>query len=161
MTDDTFTQGILAMRETLYRVSYGLLRQEQDRYDAVQEALARAWEKRHSLRDERYLRTWVVRILINECHTLLRRQKPMASLDALPDHPAPPADADPDIHDAILALPDTLRLPLLLHYMEGYSLREIASILRIPPATVGTRLHRARHQLRLLVGHQEEVPIHA
>lgn len=154
MTDEAFTQGILAMRQTLYRVSYGLLRNEQDRRDAVQEAITKAWEKRQTLRDDQYLKTWVIRILINECHTQLRRQKRTHPMDALAESPAPP-DADPALHDAVLALQEQFRLPIMLHYMEGYSLQEIADMLRIPLGTVGTRLHRGRLQLRGALGEEE------
>lgn len=150
MQDDAFAQGILAMRQSLYRVSYGLLREEQDRYDAVQEALAKAWEKRHTLRNIEYLRTWVTRILINECHNIQRRQQRVAPVDALDACPAPPV-ADATVHDALLALPQALRLITVLHYMEGYSIKEIARMLHIPAGTVGTRLHRARAQLRRML----------
>ena len=159
MTDEVFAQAMLGMRKTMYRVSYGLLRQEQDRLDAVQEALARAWEKRAALRDDRYLRTWLVRILINECHNIQRRQGRDVALYAL-QHDASnsiPADADMDAHDAVLALPQALRLPVILHYMEGYSLQEIANMLRLPLGTVGTRLHRARRRLRSCLTDDEEV----
>lgn len=151
MTDEAFTQGILDMRETLYRVSYGLLREEADRRDAVQEALSRAWEKRHTLRQAEYLHTWIVRILINECHNIQRRQHRVMPMETLPEREAPP-DTDPDIHDAILALPDKLRLPVMLHYMEGYGIREIAQMLHLPQGTVGTRLRKARQMLVQAVG---------
>lgn len=159
MTDEAFAQAILGIRETMYRVSYGLLRQEQDRMDAVQEAMARAWEKRASLRDDRYLRTWLVRILINECRNIQRRQGRDAALLAFQHHALEsiPAGADKGAHDAILALPQALRLPVILHYMEGYSLQEIADMLRLPLGTVGTRLHRARRKLRALLDDDEEV----
>lgn len=162
MDDASFAQAILAMRRTLYRVSYGLLAEEQDRLDAVQEALARAWEKRRTLREERYVRTWVVRILINECHTILRRRKRLFSLDAQPERSVPEG-ADAALHDAVLSLPDALRLPIILHYMEGYSIQEIARMLRLPHGTVATRMHRARAQLRRTLGEEaiEEVSPHA
>lgn len=156
MTDDAFAQAIVAMQDTLYRVSFSLLRQEQDRLDAVQEALAKAWEKRGALRDEGYLRTWVVRILINECRNIQRRQGRAAAFAAQGDTENPPPDADPDVHAALLALPTALRMPTVLHYIEGYSLQEIAGILRIPLGTVGTRLHRARKQLKRSIGDFEE-----
>lgn len=156
MTDEAFAQGIVDMRQTLYRISYGLLRQEQDRRDAVQETLARAWEKRQTLREEGYLRTWVTRILINECYNILRHQQRVRPTEDLP-LPAPPPDADPDVHDALLRLPDKLRLPVMLFYMEGYTIREIAALLRLPQGTVGTRLHRARLRLGAELGDWEEV----
>ena len=72
MTAAEFSDQVLLMEPMLYRVAYGLLLNRTDCADAVQEALLRAWEKRRSLRDESLFRTWLVRILINECYTLLR-----------------------------------------------------------------------------------------
>lgn len=162
MEDGAFAQAILAMRQTLYRVSYGLLPEEQDRLDAVQETLARAWEKRRTLREDRFLQTWVVRILINECHTILRKRRRLFPLDHQPAWTAP-EDADAALHDALLALPDTLRLPTILHYMEGYSIQEIARMLHVPHGTVATRMRRARVQLREALGEDEieGVSLHA
>ena len=55
----------------------------------------------------------------------------------------------PELADALEALPEKLRLPLTLHYLEGFSVEEIARILRIPAGTVKSRLHQARSQLRV------------
>jgi RNA polymerase sigma-70 factor (ECF subfamily) len=70
MTGEAFAKAVTGMTQTLYRVSCSQLPNEADREDAVQEALRRAWEKRGSLKDDRYLRTWVVRILLNVCHDI-------------------------------------------------------------------------------------------
>ena len=70
MRNEEVTQAILGMTDTLYRVACAQLRQRADREDAVQECLRKAWEKRHLLRDERYLQTWVIRILLNEWNVI-------------------------------------------------------------------------------------------
>jgi RNA polymerase sigma-70 factor (ECF subfamily) len=144
MTDDVFAERIVAMMQTLYRVSYAQLRQACDRDEAVQEALCKAWGKRRQLRDERYLQTWLIRILINECRNLQRRG---AREETFEEPPAPP-DADRAAHDALLSLPDKLRLPAALYYIEGYKTHEIAYILHIPQGTVKSRLSAGRRALR-------------
>ena len=68
MTNERFAEEIIALTDTLYRVSYSILRDKYDREDAVQSCLEKAWKKRRTLRDERYLKTWLIRILINECY---------------------------------------------------------------------------------------------
>ena len=83
MNNEEFTRAILAMTDTLYRVAATQLRQRADREDAVQECLRKAWEKRHRLREERYLQTWVVRILINECRMLCRRSARMVPMEEM------------------------------------------------------------------------------
>lgn len=158
MNNETFAQRIVAMQETLYRVSYSILPQAADREDAVQEAIGKAWQKRDTLRDPRYMQTWVVRILINECYAILRRKKREWPTDAPPAH-TPPADADLQLHDLFMALDDALRLPAVLYYIEDYQTAEIARILRLPQGTVKSRLYRARKQLRAMLDPQE-VPAH-
>ena len=67
-----FADRVHAMQEKLYRITYGQLRDEQDRKDAVQEAIFKAWKNRGRLRDETLFETWLIRILINECHNIQR-----------------------------------------------------------------------------------------
>jgi len=153
MTDEAFVQAITAMIRTLYRVCYAQLRSAQDREDAVQEALCRAWEKRSQLRDERYLNTWVIRILINECRNIQRKSRNDEELAEIPVL----QDVDKELHDAILNLPEKLRLPLVLHYMEGYRVKEVATILRIPQGTVKTRLAAGRRELKKLLSEEGSI----
>lgn len=73
MDREQFTSAVLAAEPTLYRVAKTMLRSEHDCADAAQQAILRAWEQLDSLRSTRYFKTWLVRILINECSTILRR----------------------------------------------------------------------------------------
>ena len=77
MTSEAFAKAVTEMVQTLYRVSCSQLSVGADREDAVQETLRKAWEKRASLKDERYLHTWVIRILLNVCHDIRRERKRM------------------------------------------------------------------------------------
>lgn len=156
MTAVEFSNQVLLIEPMLYRVAYGLLLNRTDCADAVQEALLRAWEKRHTLRDESLFRTWLTRILINECYSMLRRRRHAVPLDEVPEPVAPP-DADPVLHDAIARLDKNLRLPVVLHYMEGYSVSEVASLLRLPAGTVKTRLFKARKILRMQLIDEDQI----
>lgn len=82
MTGDAFAEAVTGMVQTLYRVSCSQLSLEADREDAVQETLRRAWEKRASLKNERYLQTWVIRILLNVCHDIQREKSDIYSYSA-------------------------------------------------------------------------------
>lgn len=155
MNSQQFADRVLAIEPMLYRVAYGLLLNRTDCADAVQEALLRAWEKRGTLREESYFSTWLTRILINECYSLLRRRKKAIPLEELPEPVAPPS-ADRELHDAIARLDRKLRLPVVLHYMEGYSVSEVADMLRLPSGTIKTRLFKARKILRLQLIDEDE-----
>lgn len=148
MTKDEFTRRITAMTKTLYRVSYGLLRSEADREDAVQETILKAWEKLPALRQETYFQTWVVRILINECRAIGRHRSRIVSMEDIPltDPARPPEDRA--LRDAILNLPEGYRMAVILHYIEGFSVEETAGLMHAPVGTVKTWLYRARKNMK-------------
>ena len=148
MTERAFTERVRMLEGPLWRIAWAMLRNGADCDDAVQESLLRAWRRIDSLRDESTFDAWLMRILVNECKSLLRRRarRPLTPLDAAPEPAAPAENAA--LRDAIFALPLNLRLPLLLHYMEGYSVKETARMLRLPETTVHWRLHAARKRIR-------------
>lgn len=150
MDKQEFSRRVNAMMDRLYRISYGQLREEQDRMDAVQDALLSAWENRHKLRRPEHFETWLVRILINCCHNRQRDRQRTAPLEAAPEIAVcdPPASPDPELRDAVLSLPEKQRIVIILHYMEDYTVDETARILKLPRETVRTRLRRARTALR-------------
>ena len=147
MTNEAFTEAIIRMTPTLYRIARGQLMIEADQQDAVQEAIRRSWEKRGSLKNERYLQTWVIRILLNVCHDIQRHGKREFPVDEIPDRPLEAPDYT-DLRSALFRLKDKERVPVILHYIEGYDVRHVAEILRIPAGSVKTRLMRARAHLR-------------
>ena len=120
MDKQEFSRRVNAMMDRLYRISYGQLREEQDRMDAVQDALLRAWMNRHKLRRPEYFETWLVRILINCCHNRQRDQRRTVPLEAAPEAAVgdPPAIPDFELRSAILSLPEKQRIVIILHYME-------------------------------------------
>ena len=88
--------------------------------------------------------------MINSCKETLRRQKREAPTADFPDAAAPQG-ADPALWESLRALDEKYRVTVILHYRDGYGIREIASILRIPESTVKTRLSRARQQLKSIL----------
>lgn len=150
-----FADRVHAMQERLYRMAYGQLRDEHDRKDAVQEAILKAWKSRDRLRDGAYFETWLIRILINECHNIQRAGRRVVPVETLPERPyieEQMEGGDAELREAVLALPEKLRLPVMLHYIEGYTTEEAAVILRVPVGTVRSRLKRAREQLKEALG---------
>lgn len=149
-----FIASAQAMERSMYCIARSYLRCEADCEDALQNALLRAWEKRSSLREERYFRTWLTRILINSCKETLRRQRRESPSADFPEAAAPQG-GDPALWESLRALDEKYRVIVVLHYRDGYSVREIASILRVPESTVKTRLFRARQQLKSLLKREE------
>lgn len=150
MDKDFFVKEIEAHSGMLYRVAYTILRNDDACKDALQDAALKAWEKRGTLKELRYFRTWITRILINTCYDTQRKRRRMVSIEDVPE----PQVAAPDISlaMALQSLPEKLRLPLVLYYSEGLTYAEIAQTLRLPMATVRGRIHRAKGQLRKELG---------
>ena len=150
MDKDFFVKEIEAHSGMLYRVAYTILRNDDACKDALQDTALKAWEKRGTLKELRYFRTWITRILINTCYDTQKKRRRMISIEDVPE----PQVAAPDISlaMALQSLPEKLRLPLVLYYSEGLTYAEIAQTLRLPMATVRGRIHRAKGQLRKELG---------
>ncbi len=153
MTKDQLGSLIIASEDSLYHVAKTLLREDADCADAIQEAIVSAFTKLHTLRSDEYAKTWLTRILINECYDILRKQEHEASIEEenMPDSEAAEPNAGQDyseLYEALETLSDEMRICITLFYMEGYSIREIASILEVNENTVKSRLSRAKARLR-------------
>ena len=153
MDKDAFAARVTAMQQSLYRVAASYLRGEADRLDAVCEAVARAWEKRGTLRDERLFATWLTRILIRECVNIQRRQRRTVPVEALPEQAQEDdSDAVRSLREAMETLPQRQRTMVVLHYMEDYDVREVARIMGTTRGAVCAGLSRARDALRRRIG---------
>ena len=150
-----FTQKLLESEPMLYRIACALLRSEADRQDAMQETALKAWKNRASLREEQYFRTWISRIMVNECHNLHRKNSRYVPVEELPDRPAPDS-GEQETRLMLESLPEKQRVPLVLHYLEGFSLEEIAQVQHISLALVKYRMHQARKALRVEWNGKEE-----
>ena len=146
MDQERFVQQIEAKADSLYRVAWAILANNTDVSDALQETALRAWQHRGKLRNQQYFGTWVTRICINVCRRMKRRRRPLLSLEDAVTAASPPPDMTLSL--ALHALPEQLRLPLMLQYTEGMSYQEIARVLAIPESTVRGRIARAKQQLR-------------
>ena len=157
MDKETFSRQVTALQGSLYRVAASYLRGESDRLDAVSEAIAKAWEKRRTLRDERLFRTWITRILIRECVNIQRKQRRSIPVETMPEGETQEADGRiAQLSDALEQLPQRWRTMIVLHYMEGYGVAEIAAMLRTTKGAVCGGLSRARSRLKELIGEEIE-----
>jgi RNA polymerase sigma-70 factor, ECF subfamily len=147
MTKERFTQEILSQSDTMYGVARTYLRSYADCADAVQESILKAWAGLPTLRKEQYFRTWIIRILINECKNMLKKQKRTVSAAEFPETAILP-EADNVLYETMMTLEEKYRIPLVLYHCEDYTAQEIAQILRLPKGTVTSRLARGREILK-------------
>jgi RNA polymerase sigma-70 factor, ECF subfamily len=159
---------IKANNRRLYRLARGILRNDGEAEDVVQETYVRAFTRLADFRGESSLSTWLSRIAMNEALGRLRRQRPGVEISSLPQgmleaqiiqFPLASAADDPEksmaqreiqhvVEGAIDELPEPFRLVFITRVVEGMNVEETAEILDLKPETVKTRLHRARAMLR-------------
>ena len=126
--------------------------------DAAQEAFLRAYLDLRRLRNAAAFPAWFRRIVLMRCNRMTRRKKlttvPLesasyvASTDVSPDETLASKDLRDDVSEALRTLPQAESMALVLHYLRGYSYREVAEFLDVPISTVKSRLHSARRRLR-------------
>ena len=161
MTKENLGKLILESERQMYLTAKTILHNDQDCGDAIQEAIVKSFQKIDTLRQDKYAKTWLMRILINECYSLLRRESRYVSMEEMKELSLGEAEEEKDYSDlysAVKSLKEELRIPVILYYGEDFSIREIAQILEITEGAVQKRLFRARMQLRDRLM-QMEVPI--
>jgi RNA polymerase sigma-70 factor (ECF subfamily) len=165
--DEAAVRAIMtANNRRLYRLARGILRDDAEAEDVVQETYVRAFTHLAEFRGGSSLSTWLSRIAINEALGRLRRDRPRSELGLHPHGtnaeiiPFPLATTDdPEksmaqreiravVERAIDELPDAFRLVFIARVIEGLNVEETADLLDLRAETVKTRLHRARVMLR-------------
>lgn len=135
----------------MYVTAKSILKDDNDCADAIQNAIVKAFMKRHSLKNEAYAKTWLIRIVINECYSILRSSRKIVSLEEckeLNDTYAEDKKDYGELYAAVRHLKEDLRMVVVLYYIEEFSCKEIAAILEISEGAVQKRLARARAKMK-------------
>lgn len=145
---EAFIRLIRACEQSMYRIASALLKSDSDCADAIQEAILKAYQSVSNLREPKYFKTWLLRILINECHKLLQLRNKVIPLPQAQEHSGQEAGyARIEVAEAVASLEDDLRMVVCLHYYDDLAIKDIAALLQIAEGTVKSRLHRAREKL--------------
>jgi len=142
----------------IYSIAYSYMHSREDAEDITEEAFVRLIEQARGFPENAQLRAWLAAVTRNLCINELRRRKRRIRDERQPEElplPAAHGRADSDLQSvmqAVQALPEKYRLPLLLFSIEGYSVRETADILKLNESTVRTRVARAREIIRKETG---------
>lgn len=142
----------------LYKTAYGILHNEHDAADAVQEALLKSYKDVNNLRKPQYFKSWLYRILVNRCMDIIRQRQRVTPVEEiwLPDTVEHDSASKLDIAQAVATLNDKHRVVVILRFFEDMTLQEIANVLDCPVGTVKSRLHRALKQLRVALAVGDE-----
>lgn len=160
-SDEFLSDAMEQHGDAVYRLALCRLDSRADAEDVFQEVFLRLLRDTTNFRDAEHLKAWLLRVTVNCCNDLRRSAwfRRTAPLEAAPEAAAPMLDGHDELWQAVRELPDDLRTAVWLHYVEGYGTDEIAAMTGCRPATVRTRLHRARKRLKLeLEGTDDEQP---
>lgn len=143
--------------DMLYRLAFSHLRRREDAEDAVQDVFTKYMNTSPRFTDDEHERAWLVRVTVNRCHDMLRRGKVRErdSLDDISEIPDEESENTSGVLQAVFALPEKYKTAITLHYLEGFSVEEISSMLGISLSAVKMRLSRGREILKDLLDKEE------
>ncbi len=148
---------ILEYQEMLYRIAKSRLQSEDDVCDAVQDALISAYKSLNSLKEERYFKTWLIKILINKCNDFYAKssRNKIVSFEDMNNYEEADNNDFTNNHGIdylINSLSQDEQTILTLYYQEGYNEKEISKIMDINYATIRTKIRRVKEKIALKLG---------
>ena len=154
-TDETIRRIVREYSPMLLRLAAARLPDPADAEDAVQETYIRLLTARPVFRDREHEKAWLIRTTLHRAADIRRKKVRETPLDAVPETGGPDPEPETEVLAAVRALPEKYAGVIHLYYYEGYSIKEIARLLGLPPPTVGTRLARGRERLRQMLKEDE------
>lgn len=144
---DAFTELMQSYTKDMYKVALSILMNDEDAADAIQETILTCWEKIEMLKYNHYFKTWLIRILINNCYDIRKAREKIMTMEGF-EEPSVEDAYNLELKEALSKLDEKYRIVMMLFYAEGYRIREIAKLLNISQSTVQTRLDRGRKKLK-------------
>lgn len=152
---DAFTRLMKSQMQNMYKTAGAILINDEDIADAVSETILACWENIKNLKEERFFKTWMTRILVNKCNDIIRKKQYYLDYD-MPEEPYNDTGFEnAEWKEALSTISEKYRLVMVLYYIEGFSTGDISGILDIPEGTVRSRLARGREQLAGAYGIRE------
>lgn len=147
---ESFISLMESNKSEMYKIAYSILHNDADAADAISETILKCWRNIGNLRKEKYFKTWLIRILINNCNDIIRKNSHTVYVERYDDiEPCDDSDISKEsVSDYFNMLPDNYKLIMTLYYSYGFKIREIAAMLNMNENTVKTRLSRARNEFK-------------
>ena len=154
MNETELRNAMRAHGDTVFRLALCRMQNTADAEDVYQDVFLSLLRQSEQNWEEGHLKAWLIRTTLNRCADLhrFRLRRPALSLEEVREVAGAVEEPRAEVWEAGARLPEKLRIPVHLHYGEGYSTEEIAAMTGVPAATVRTRLHRARERLKDLLG---------
>ena len=132
--------------DTIYRVCRMYMKNHQDTADMVHNTFLALLKKQKTFESEEYEKSWLIKVAVNMCKNELKHWRRKA--EDISELEITAEDKRDEVMPLVLQLPDELKVPLYLHYYEGYRSEEIGEMLGISASAVRTRLQKARERLK-------------
>ncbi|MFD2330956.1 RNA polymerase sigma factor [Cohnella sp. GCM10020058] len=141
--------------QSLIKIAFAYLKNMADAEEVAQDVFLAYLQKRPVFENNEHEKAWLIRTAINKSKNMLKAGW-FKSRNPVPENLSYLPREENEVLQAVLALDKKYRIPIHLHYYEGYSIQEIADILQAKPATVGTWLARGRMLLKEKIGGAED-----
>lgn len=149
---EAFIELVKRNEISLYKAAKAILNNEDDIGDAIQETILAAYKNISGLKNTKYFKTWITRILINKCNDIIRKNSKLVFIDEYKDGSySEEIEENMDFNNAFNKLGEEYKVVLNLYYVSGFNSREIAEILEINENTVKTRISRAKKKLKFFL----------
>ena len=150
---DLLEKTILENQRMLYRIAFSIIKDEQLALDAVKETIVKAYSQIHQLRQPEYIKTWLVRICMNEANGLCRKQITQRQRQTeLQAYQGVTEDASPteysDLFQAVMALEPKLRTVIVLRFFEELKFDEIAAMTQTNVNTIKSQVYKGLDLLK-------------
>ena len=158
MTEQDLHDTMGTYGKTVYRLALCRMQNVPDAEDVYQDVFLRLLGQDTAGWDSTRIKAWLIRVTVNRCNDLhrFRLRRPVLPLEEVETLACSTDERGRSLWAAVAALPKNQRTVIHLHYGEGYSCEELADMLSLPAATIRSRLHRGRKQLKKLLGGLED-----
>lgn len=155
MTDEELTEYVRMFHGTLYRLALGYVHNRENAEDICQSAFVKLIDRKSGFETPENCKAWLIRVTINLSKNLLRKRS--IRFEELDENIPALEKEDLELWEIVKSLPPKYRAVIHLYYYEGYSVKEIADIMRISVTAVTTRLTRARERLKDMLLREERI----
>lgn len=146
---ESFVKIIKQYENVLYKVAKRLLYKDEDVADAMQEAIVSAYESIHTLHNDEFFYTWICKILINKCNSMINKNKKVICVEEVLKQKSNTNDfLRVELNDALNSLNKDYKLAMILYYIVGLNTKEIGEFTGEPEGTIKSRLSRSKAILR-------------
>lgn len=155
INENNFPEVFDKYKNTVYSVIFNYLRNTDDSNDILQDVFIKLLQNQTEYENDEHLKAWLIRVAINMSINFLKTRSKFSDEEVSDEIPTYDKTEDNTILDIVMSLPEKYRTVIHLYYYEDYPIKDIASILEIPEATVKIRLKRGREQMKKLMGKED------